>query len=273
MTQLSDELLLAYVDGQLDAPQAGIVSRLMREDYETAARVRRLQETQAHLLQTFGAILRKQGEPMEAAIRLQAPPAGFVWPLSKSLTAKIAAGLLGVMAALAYLNWNGSAPEAEPSAKAASRLPGAELAAGWQAEVGRLHSFFSRDTLAAGPQGQNQASRELVEMQLGKFIRRPTPIPVPDFSKQGLSLHRSQIMNYAGERFLQIVYLGKEEQPVALYVMPGGPDSPMTDGGHNDARTVGWSAGGVRYVMAGFLPQESVKALAVVAQNQIEGRR
>ena len=43
---LSDQLLLAYVDGQLDKPQAAVVSGIMRDDRELAYRISRLQETQ-----------------------------------------------------------------------------------------------------------------------------------------------------------------------------------------------------------------------------------
>lgn len=34
MIDLSDELLMAYVDGQLDKPQADVVNRLLRDDRE-----------------------------------------------------------------------------------------------------------------------------------------------------------------------------------------------------------------------------------------------
>ena len=34
MIDLSDELLMAYVDGQLDRPQAEVVNRLLRDHHE-----------------------------------------------------------------------------------------------------------------------------------------------------------------------------------------------------------------------------------------------
>src|SRR5262245_61127222 len=59
MIDLSDELLMAYVDGQLDKPQAEVVNRLLRDDRDLAYRVSKLQQTQAQLLDTFGALLRE----------------------------------------------------------------------------------------------------------------------------------------------------------------------------------------------------------------------
>ena len=59
MIDLSDDVLMAYVDGQLDKPQAAVVGRLLRDDRDLAYRVSRLQQTQAQLLDTFGALLRE----------------------------------------------------------------------------------------------------------------------------------------------------------------------------------------------------------------------
>ena len=56
---LSDQLLLAYVDGQLDRPQAAIVAQLLRDDQAVARRVTRFQQTQTQFLDTCGALRRR----------------------------------------------------------------------------------------------------------------------------------------------------------------------------------------------------------------------
>ncbi len=267
MTQLSDELLIAYVDGQLDRPQAAAVGRLLREDYEIASRVQRLQQTQARLMETFGALLKNgQSEPVEPAVILPLREAEPEALLSQYRLAFIAAALFVLAALVTYAasRFGSSEPE---TPKIAERLGNAEISSAWQAEVARLHSFFSRDTLTQTP--TSLANRDLIAMQLSNFIRRPTPLQVPDFSKQGLTLSRSQILNYQGSRFMQIIYMGKEEQPVGLYIMSGGATAPMTEGSFGTVHTVNWSTNDVQFVLAGSLAKEAMKALAVVAQNQL----
>ncbi len=264
MTRLSDELLLAYVDGQLDRPQAGAVAQLARDDYDIASRVKRLQDTQGRLMENFGAILRThQAQPLDTAIRLDDAPAErglFGFGLMPVIAAAIA-----VVVAIAYFSTGGEEPT--PSMKVAERLSDAPAASNWQTDVAGLHSFISRDTLSSSE--QSQANRDVVAIQLSRFVRRTKPITPPDFSKHGLTLSRGQVLNYQGKRFMQLAYVGKEEQPVALYVMAGGADARMTDVVRGEVKTVSWASGGASFVLAGFLPQDSIRALAVVAQNQI----
>ncbi len=264
MTRLSDELLLAYVDGQLDRPQAGAVAQLARDDYDIASRVKRLQDTQGRLMENFSAILRThQAQQLDTVIRLdEAPePRGFfgigIMP--------IIAAALAALAAIGYFSLG--ADETSPSLKVSERLSDIPAASNWQTDVAGLHSFISRDTLSA-PE-QSQANRDLIAIQLSRFVRRAKPITPPDFSRHGLTLSRGQVLNYQGKRFMQLAYIGKEEQPVALYIMAGGADARMTDLAKADVKTVSWTSGGASFVLAGFLPQDSIRALAVVAQNQI----
>jgi anti-sigma factor RsiW len=265
MTRLSDELLLAYVDGQLDKPQASAVSQLVRDDYDVSQRVKRFQHTQSRLMDGFSAILRThQAQPIERAVDLAELPArdGFIAKNFMSL----AAAAIAVVIAVGYASLGPEEPV--PSLKSAERLdtPSATI---WQTEVATLHSFLSRDTLA-GPD-LTPANRDVVAMQLGRFIRRTKPITPPDFTKHGLKLTRAQVLNFQGQRFMQLAYMGAEDQPVALYIMAGGADARMSEMARGDVKTVSWTADGASFVLAGFLPADSVRALAVVAQNQIDG--
>ncbi|MDZ4790900.1 MAG: hypothetical protein SGJ17_06765 [Hyphomicrobiales bacterium] len=264
MTRLSDELLLAYVDGQLDRPQAGAVAQLARDDYDIASRVKRLQETQGRLMESFSAILRThQAQPLNTVIRLDDAPESHGF-FGLNIMHIIAAALAAILA-IGYFSMGGE--DSAPSLKVAERLSDAPAASTWQSEVANLHSFISRDTLSSPEQGQT--NRDVIAVQLSRFVRRAKPVALPDFSKHGLTLNRGQVMNYQGQRFMQLAYIGKEEQPVALYIMAGGADARMADLAKSDVRTVSWASGGVSFVLAGFLPQDAIRALAVVAQNQI----
>ena len=57
MTQLADELLVSYTDGQMSAAQADAVRSVLDSDPETAARVNALEVTRQHLAEAFAAML------------------------------------------------------------------------------------------------------------------------------------------------------------------------------------------------------------------------
>lgn len=269
MTQLSDELLIAYVDGQLDKPQSAAVGRLALENSDIAERIARLRYTQARFVDNFRTLLRSASpEWSDVVPGFDAGPARSEGILSRNSMIAGAVAVLGV-SLVTGLAFFGGEKTAAPQ-KATERLAMLEAVPGWQADVAKLHSFFSRDTLAVAAQGK--PSRELISMQLGEFIRGGKAVVVPDFKNHGLELARSQVLNYHGSRFIQISYLGKEEQPVALYVMAGGGQRAAEDGEYENVRTVHWESGGASFVIAGHLPQEAMRALAVVAQNQMMPR-
>jgi anti-sigma factor RsiW len=263
MTQLSDELLVAYVDGQLDTPQATAVGRLMREDIEVANRVRRLRESQMRLVEAFGGMMERGQMPeIEPSIRREISESQAGPGLSFKMIAITGSALVLFGVILGRVTAH---PTAQAPRKVVERLEGVQAGSGWQGDIARLHSFFSRDTLSA--KADSQSNIDAARFQLTSLVK--AQIPLPDFSRHALTFNRAQAFNYQGGRLMQLVYLGKEEPPVALYVMAGGPDSPMNDATYGNVRVVSWAAGGAKLVLAGELPLDALKALAVVAQTQI----
>src|SRR3990170_2023750 len=57
MTELSDKILVAYVDGQLALKQSRAVEKVLEQDTVTAARAKALQEGHRRLEAAFDAIL------------------------------------------------------------------------------------------------------------------------------------------------------------------------------------------------------------------------
>ena len=60
MTHLSDEFLLAYLDGQLEKRQTAEVTQLTGSNPEVSRRVTRLRRTQTQLIETLGAFAREE---------------------------------------------------------------------------------------------------------------------------------------------------------------------------------------------------------------------
>ena len=72
MTELSDELLVAYVDGQLVREQTRAVERVLEQDDVVARRVDALKDAHGRLESAFEAIL--AGEVVEILATPMRPP-------------------------------------------------------------------------------------------------------------------------------------------------------------------------------------------------------
>lgn len=255
---LSDQLLLAYIDGQLDRPQASIVAQLLRDDQEVAKRVTRFQQTQSQFLDTFGALLR---EGSSSTARAQKTAYSKTADKPQAVAGKLlTAGLLvltgaGIGLTGAYatgmLN-NGPAKEI-------IQMPPSN----WPGDIAEFHSFFTKEGLLVSP--DSQTNPEMVGFQLSQNFN---DLKIPDFREQELDFLRGQMLNYRGNRVMQIIYAGKREALIALYISNGGLDMTLTPGQFGKVNTMSWTADERRFVLVGDLPHQALRALAAIAQSQ-----
>jgi anti-sigma factor RsiW len=285
MTQLSDEFLLAYIDGQLEKSQSGEVSHLTSVNAEVSRRVARLKRTQAQLIESFGAFAReeiatprialeeedgKQLHRAKANTRAAAPAPKQKAPAATRqmlfVAAVFAGGLLGGYGATFV-----TASSPPPAAKDTERAPAAQMSSSsWPADIVRFHSFFPRETLTPYPDAI--ANPELIRFQLSKITGRAlTP---PDFSRQGYTLHRGQTFNYRQDRMMQLTYASKTEPPLTLYAMPAAEsaDSLIAVQALGSNKAASWVADRVRFLLTAEKNEEDLKLLAVMAQSQMPKR-
>lgn len=268
MIELSDELLLAYVDGQLDKPQTTVVSGLMRNDQDLIRRTTHLQHTQARLLDTFGALLREGpvtgGGPLRSPQTARATAAGnWLGQAGNLLTAGMITLLLllGLSAGLTIAYYTGFAPAPpRPAEETSMQAPPAN----WAEDMAGLHAYFTTDTVAVSP--DSQTNPDVVKFQLAKLYKG---MALPDFSKNGLRFTRGQMMSYRGSKLMQLIYTSRTEPLVAIYVSPGEGDAPILPGQFGDVKTVSWTASGLRFVIAADMTHEALRALAAEAQSQM----
>ena len=267
MIELSDELLMAYVDGQLDKPQTTVVSHLLRDDEELSRRAGRLQQTQARLLETFGALLREgpasTANPLRNPGGVRAAARGTMSQGGRLLTAGMIGLLLllGASAGVTIAYYSGFAPVPPQHAEeAVLHMPPAN----WAEDMAELHAFFTTDTVAVSP--DSQTNPEVVKFQLAKLSKA---LALPDFSKNGLRFTRGQMMSYRGNKLMQLIYTSKTEPLVAVYISPGDGETPALPGQFGDVKTVSWTASGLRFVIAADMTHEALRALAAIAQAQM----
>ena len=274
MTHLSDEFLLAYLDGQLEHRQAAEVSQLAADNAEVSRRLLRLKRTQAQIAETFGNFAREEIALPRSALNFDEPDAkgsGVKHAKRQAgglrqflfVSAVFAGGLLGGYGATVLKGRN-----APNFAKDNDRAPASLASApSWSADISRFHSFFPRETLTPYPDAI--ANADLIRFQLSKITGKP--LSPPDFSHQGFTLYRGQTFNYRQDRMMQLAYSSKTEPPLVIYVLPA-PDVAETGfsaQAFGSNKTVSWVADRVRFLLTGEKNEEDLKVLAALAQSQM----
>jgi anti-sigma factor RsiW len=266
MIDLSEELLMAYVDGQLDKPQTMVVTRLVHDDEALAQRVARLQQTQARLLETFGALLR-EGTASARPARNAAKVSRFSFAnfsLGRGLFTAGTIGMLllcGVCVGVTIAYYMGFHQQmAVMQDEAALQMPPVN----WPEDMAELHAYFSNDTVSVSL--ESQTNPEVVTFQLGKVAKG---MQLPDLSANGMTFARGQVLNYRGSKLMQLIYTNKSEPLVAVYVAPGGTDGPVLPGQFGDVKTVSWGVNGLRIVIAADMSHDALKGLAALVQSQM----
>lgn len=266
MIELSDELLMAYVDGQLDKPQTVVVTRLVRDDEELARRVARLQQSQARLLETFGALLR-EGTASARPARNSGKGRKFLFGGFLVNTGILTAGMIGLLVLTGvclgitgayYMGFHQQLAVMQD--EAALQMPPSN----WPEDMAELHAYFTTDTVAVSP--DSQTNPEVVKFQLAKVAKG---LALPDLSANGMKFTRGQMMNYRGGKLMQLIYTNKGEPLVAIYIASGGQDGPILPGQFGDVKTVSWATGGLRFVIAADMSHDALRALAALVQSQM----
>lgn len=293
--QLSDELLLAYLDGQLERAQAMGIAELAEDNPEVSRRLLRLKRTQSHLMEAFSAIRQeeravpldlqfpdfKPQSDMRAAPAVNAAPPLAAEPMAAPAAVPAHSGggwrapLFGlcVLAIGLGVGYGARALMTQPIAgppkiedRAAATAPATP---NWIADVAKFHAFFPKETLTPHPDAITNP--ELIRFQLTKVSGKAL-VP-PDFSRQGYSLVRGQAFNYPPQRMMQLTYASKTEAPLALYVVPGGENSAIVAATHDGFRSAGWGSSGVRFLIASQKNPDDLKVLAAIAQSQVTKKR
>ena len=125
MTQLSDEILIAYMDGELGAAQVGVIDKVLAADGVTQKQLQRMQSTSTRLSQAFSSMLQAEAKqiaidrasnaPVQQIQPIEHAPSN---PLQNIMVPAMAAGVLlvSVGAIGGYLAGNtpGGGPASDP---------------------------------------------------------------------------------------------------------------------------------------------------------------
>jgi len=258
MTELSDELLVAYVDGQLARKQTRAVDKVLDQDDVIAARVDALKYAHARLEAAFEAIL--AGEEMDVSAASAPAQEGL---FIEWRTAKMVLAAIGIAAALllvvAGYGWPLAIPGLMRPPQAETLSPqSAAMAPDWQRDTARAHALLSRESLEVGL--ESQGNHDFVAFQLAQILG--ANLKLPNLQPQGFRFVRAQALRFGDEPFTQSLYLGPRGAPLALYAKKGeGPDT-LSSERYGSIGTVTWAEDGATYLLAGEVDDSLLMRIA-----------
>lgn len=281
MTELSDELLVAYVDGQLARDQSRAVERVLKNDEVAARRVEEMRAAHSRLEAAFEAMLANElntlvgvaegvAEPDPAPapeprrrswLMRQAGPVGFVGLSIAMLTA----GAVGGYALRAAPDPATTLPPAKVPV-----VIGAIAARDWQDDLVIAHNLLSRESLSVSM--ESQANLDLLSFHLGNVLG--TEVRIPDLGPFGLTFKRAQLLKREGKAIVQLSYLPLKGEPVALYAQwDKGPDTAPAFTRSDGISAAEWRQGNLTYLLAGTMSLAQMDKLSGQVREQIAERK
>lgn len=232
MTQahsFSDEDLTAYLDGEADSTLEAAISAALETDEALQARLARLDVPLATIAQAYDSVLAQApAMPDTATVRPMLRDTHRRWAWG---AATFGTGLVAGLALAVLWGVSTSQPEAR----------------GWVSHVASYQKLYTATTFAAVSATPQQVDQQLAEVSQGIGIDL---INLPQAA--GLTFKRAQLLGFAGKPLVQISYLRDDGTPVALCIIPAGPDDAgLSMGAAEGLGLARWNTHGYGFLLIG----------------------
>jgi anti-sigma factor RsiW len=234
----TDTMLMAYVDGELDAAGVSEVEQLIAADPQTRAAVEMHRQTAALLRGACGEAAYASG-----AAQLLPTAARRIWPRRRLAWAAAACLVVGVAVG------SGTAWIAMQQSEMASLVD----------EIAEYHEVFSHETahLVEVPASRTQ---ELAAW-LGERLQRR--LDIPDLTAEGLRFAGGRMLVVDGAPVAQLMYTRATGLPVAVCIgRMEGASRPVALQRRGMLHVASWLEDGYAYVVIGQMPEGSVRNIA-----------
>ena len=241
-----EELLSAYVDGELDAESVEEVEVLLATDAQARRAVEQYRETAGLLRAAFADGFFTAGTER----LLDPPPPRAGWPISWAVAAAIAAGVIGFGGGMVWSGQDGNPRNALID------------------EITEYHQVFAKETthlVEIGPEHGDEIRR-----WLGHRLERR--LDIPDLTAAGLTFAGARMIVVGGKPVADLFYTRDRGAPVAFCITAfDGPAEDIKVERKNGQRVAMWLDGHFAYLVVGDLEPGMARALAERAAEQIKG--
>jgi anti-sigma factor RsiW len=253
----SDELLVAFMDGELGSPERERIEKLIDTDERVAERFDFLSRSNLPFSEAFQPLLDNAPAARLGAM-LTAIPATSERKVSAGMSRRsfFAAAAACLVAGIAIDQTIG---------RVGRQLSKPDDAGDWRAVVAEYLALYTTDTLSAPPGDRNAQMAQLVEVgsKLGLPLT-PETVALP-----GVDFRRAQVLEYDGKPLAQIAYLDPETGPMALCVIPSDKGAKAPDmERRRGMNVVYWSNATHAFMLIGHDSADRMKELA----DSVRGR-
>lgn len=223
-TDISDEVLTAYLDGELTAEERSHVAAALAVDPELMSRLEALDVPLGPLRDGFDALLAQAPANLVPAAVSQPTVFSPYLVGGGSLAAGLAIG--------AFLMTQLTAPAAK--------------APGWIDYVASYQVLYTRETLVEVNQTPENEVAELttVAASVGRSLDMAIEVP-------GLDYKRAQLLGFKGKPLAQLAYLADSGVPYALCVIPKEDVAALRQMEAQGLQSATWSDGSFAYLLIG----------------------
>jgi len=245
-----DEMLTAFIDGELDGEDAARIEALIDSDPSVAARFDHLSRADLPYAESFETLLAAAPvdrlESMLAAIPPQARQPRSIMGRRGFLAAAAACVIAGIAADRAFIGID-------------RRLKRPGEGEEWRAVVAEYIELYTPDTLSApaGDRAAQMAQLDLVGSKIGLSLS-PEAVALP-----GADFRRAQVLEYDDEPLAQLAYLDPKDGPMALCIVKStrgaaGPEMERRRG----MNVVYWSTSAHAFMLIGHADADRMKSVA-----------
>lgn len=262
-TTIDDELLSAWVDGELDSQpeQREQVEAWLREHPQDAARVRQWAADRDALRERLAPAL---DEPVQQRLNSLLRGPDTVQPPRRWLQAAMAAGLLlagGVIGVLLGRQW--------PASEAATPMATA-TGSGWVQRAAYAHGVYV-------PEPRHAVEVKAQEEHLARWLTRRIAVPVKlfDLREYGFELVGGRLLPDGPGKSAQLMYQDAQGTRITVYLRKPdeGTDAAFRYERQGELGLFYWVESGAGYALVGALPKEQLLALAqsIYRQHPVAG--
>ncbi|WP_299620320.1 hypothetical protein [uncultured Tateyamaria sp.] len=227
----TDEELTAFLDGEADDELHAAIDAALETDAALLARAEALflpPEVMGAMAQGYDALL-------DTAPAMAALPEPVAPPARRRRSWAVLPFGVGLAAGLAVAAFVGlSTPEPAP-------------ARGWVSFVASYQALYTTATLADAAPTAAETTAQLVTVSQAVGLDL-TGLP----EAAGLTFKRAQVLGFNGKPLVQIAFLRDDGTPVALCIIPAGPDAkPVNMGAAEGLGLARWNTPGHGFLLIG----------------------
>lgn len=242
----TDEELTAFLDGEADDALHAEIEAALERDPALGDQLAALDVPLAPIAEAYEALL-QDAPPMPALpdpvfAPAPAPRGRWAWGVGTFAT--------GLAAGLAVAMFTGfGTPEPAPR--------------GWVSFVASYQALYTAETLAIADPSADEAAMQLAAVSNALDLDL-SGLP----EAEGLTFKRAQVLGFNDKPLIQIAFARADGTPVALCIIPAGPDSkPVNMGQAEGMELARWNTPGYGFLLIGGTDNAPLQQEAETFQN------